>query len=105
MWRLEQSLELYDLYVHKIAVCDQRIERHLKTITSKLEPAQQSDLVLPPSPKHEPRFNLKDHLCRISGFDLTRVAGLEVQTVQTTTAEVGVEALFSSTAILFNQMH
>jgi transposase len=26
---LEQSLEIYDLYVHKIAVCDQQIERHL----------------------------------------------------------------------------
>ncbi len=35
---LEQSLELYDLYVRKIAVCDQRIERHLKTMTSKREP-------------------------------------------------------------------
>jgi len=87
---LEQSLELYDLYVRKIAVCDQRIERHLKTMPSKLEP-EQSDPDLLPSPKHEPRFNLKDHLCRITGVDLTRVAGLEVQTVQTIISEVGVD--------------
>jgi transposase len=88
---LEQSLELYDLYVRKIAVCDQRIERHLKTMISKREPGQQSDPAMPPSPKHEPRFNLKDHLCRITGVDLTKVAGLEVQTVQTIISEVGVD--------------
>ena len=35
---LEQSLELYDLYVLKIAVCDQRIERHLKMMKSKPGP-------------------------------------------------------------------
>jgi transposase len=63
---LEQSLELYDLYVRKIAVCDQRIERHLKTMISKREPGQQPDPTMPSSPKHEPRFNLKDHLCRIT---------------------------------------
>jgi len=88
---LEQSLELYDLYVRKIAVCDQRIERHLKTMTSKRELGQRSDPDVTPAPKHEPRFNLKDHLCRITGVDLTKVAGLEVQTVQTIISEVGVD--------------
>ena len=88
---LEQSLELYDLYVRKIAVCDQRIERHLKTMTSKREPGQRSDPDVLPSPKHDPRFNLKDHLWRITGVDLTKVAGLEVQTVQTIISEVGVD--------------
>jgi transposase len=88
---LEQSLELYDLYVRKIAVCDQRIERHLKTMTSKREPEQRSNPDVLPSPKHEPHFNLKDHLCRITGVDLTKVAGLEVQTVQTIISEVGVD--------------
>lgn len=88
---LEQSLELYDLYVRKIAVCDQRIEMHLQTMTSKLGPEQQSDPAVPPSPQHESRFNLKDHLCRITGVDLTRIAGLEVQTVQIIISEVGVD--------------
>jgi transposase len=69
---LEQSLELYDVYVRKIAACDQRIELHLKTMTSKLAPEHQSTLGTPPSPKNEPQFNLKDHLCRITGVDLTR---------------------------------
>ena len=88
---LEQSLQLYDLYVEKIAACDQQIERHLKTMTSKWEPAPPSDPLPLPAPKQQPYFNLKDQLCRITGVDLTRVAGLEVQTVQTIISEVGVD--------------
>jgi transposase len=88
---LEQSLQLYDLYVEKIAACDQQIERHLKTMSSKLGPVQQSDPIALSAPKQQPRFNLKDQLCRITGVDLTRVAGLEVQTVQTSISEVGVD--------------
>ncbi|MGP0072531.1 MAG: IS110 family transposase [Bryobacteraceae bacterium] len=88
---LEQSLELYDLYVLKIAVCDQRIERHLKMMKSKPDPAQTSDSAALPAPKQETRFSLKDHLCRITGVDLTKVAGLQVQTVQTIISEVGVD--------------
>jgi transposase len=42
-------------------------------------------------PKQETRFSLKDHLCRITGVDLTKVAGLQVQTVQTIISEVGVD--------------
>src|SRR3954447_13819070 len=84
---LEQSLELYDLYVRKIAVCDQRIERHLETMSSKREPEQASDPAALPAPKHPPRFSLKDQLCRITGVDLTKIAGLEVQTVQTIISE------------------
>jgi hypothetical protein len=72
---LQQSLELYDLYVRKMAACDQRIERHLKTMTSKPEPVQTSDAAALPSPKQERRFSLKDHRCRITRVDLTRIAG------------------------------
>jgi transposase len=88
---LEQSLELYDLYVRKIAVCDQRIERHLETMSSKRELGQTSDPAALPTSKHPPCFSLKDQLCRIAGVDLTKIAGLEVQTVQTIISEVGVD--------------
>ncbi len=88
---LEQSLELYDGYVRKIAACDQRIERHLKTMTSKFEPEPPSDPAAVSSLKKQPRFSLKDQLRRITGVDLTKVAGLEVRTVQTIISEVGVD--------------
>ncbi len=71
---LEQSLEHYDLYVLKIAVSDQRIEQHLKTMTSKPEPVPTSRSGRASPPKQETRFSLQDHLCRITGVDLTKVA-------------------------------
>jgi hypothetical protein len=44
---LEQSLEIYDVYLGKITKCDQRIEAHLKTMESKLVTAPQPATELP----------------------------------------------------------
>jgi hypothetical protein len=88
---LEQSLELYDLYVSKISECDQRIATHLNTMDTK--PHENPDLlpeVEASDTRHHP-FNLRNQLCRIAGVDLTKVAGLDVQTVQTIISEVGVD--------------
>jgi transposase len=88
---LQQSLELYDIYLSKIAKCDQRIEAHLKTMESKLVADPQPASEPPPSPKQGSQFNLRNHLHRIAGVDLTKVNGLNVQTVQTIISEVGVD--------------
>jgi transposase len=88
---LEQSLDLYDLYIRKITICDQRIECHLKTMAPKRESGPQSGPAALSAPKHQPHFSLKGQLCRIAGVDLTKVAGLQVQTVQTIISEVGVD--------------
>lgn len=88
---LEQSLELYDTYLGKITKCDERIEAHLKTMESKLATDQQPASEFPQSRKHAPRFNLRNHLHRVAGVDLTKVDGLNVQTVQTIISEVGVD--------------
>jgi transposase len=90
---LEQSLELYDTYLEKIAECDRRIDEHLKTMEAKAEPTQPT-----PEPrrvggprKHEPSFDLRGQLYRITGVDLTQIDGVEVQTAQTVISEVGVD--------------
>ncbi len=88
---LEQSLEIYDVYLGKITKCDQQIEAHLRTIESKLVTDQQLTPELPRSRKHGPQFDLRNHLHRIAGVDLTKVDGLNVQTVQTIISEVGVD--------------
>jgi transposase len=44
---LEQSLEIYDVYLGKITKCDQRIEAHLKTMESRLATDQQLTPELP----------------------------------------------------------
>jgi hypothetical protein len=91
---LKQSLEMYDLYLEKIASGDQRIEAHLKTMTAKV------DVQAQPMPKarrakyprrHQPRFDLRGQLYRVTGVDLTQIDGIDVQTAQTLISEVGVE--------------
>jgi transposase len=64
---LEQSLEIYDMYLGQIAKCDQRVEAHLKTMASKLVTEQQSTPDLPLSRKHGPRFDLRSRLHRGGG--------------------------------------
>ena len=88
---LEQSLELYDLYLGKINECDQRIATHLNTMDSKAQGNSEPLPAVEASDTHQHPFNLRDHLCRIAGVDLTNVAGLDVQTVQTIISEVGVD--------------
>jgi transposase len=88
---LEQSLELYDIYLGKIAECDRRIDAHMTNMESKLAIDPQPPSEAPRSRKQAPQFNLRNHLHRIAGADLTKIDGLNVQTVQTIISEVGVD--------------
>jgi len=91
---LKQSLEMYDIYLEKIAACDQRIEAHLKTMTAKVDvqaqPMPEARRVKYPR-RHQPRFDLRGQLYRVTGVDLTQIDGIDVQTAQTLISEVGVE--------------
>jgi hypothetical protein len=94
LFMLKQSLEMYDLYLEKIVACDQRVEAHLKTMTAKV------DVQAHPVPerrrgkysgRHQPRFDLRSQLYRVTGVDLTQIDGIDVQTAQTLISEVGVD--------------
>jgi transposase len=88
---LEQSLELYDLYLGKINECDQRVATHLNTMDTNAQATQQPADEVEASGTPQQSFSLRDQLCRIAGVDLTKIAGLDVQTVQTIISEVGVD--------------
>ena len=47
--------------------------------------------------KNHPKFNLRYHLYRISGVDLTQVDGFEVLIVQILLSEIGLDMSKSST--------
>jgi transposase len=58
------------------------------------------DVSIPPMPRsrqgqkrrqHGPRFDLRQQLYRCTGVDLTKIDGLDVQTVQTVISELGVD--------------
>jgi len=93
---LRQVHELYFTYLQNIPEGDQRIEAHLKTMDAKVDVVAQP---LPearpkdrlPNRKHIPQFNLRGELYRITGVDLTRIDGIQVQTAQVLVSEVGVD--------------
>jgi transposase len=95
VFTLTQSLALYDFTQQQSAACDQDIERVLGTLASQV------DLDAHPFPppttahrqpqRHEPAFDLRGHLYRITGVDLTQVPGFQALTIHTVLAEVGLD--------------
>jgi hypothetical protein len=93
VFTLTQSLALYDFTHQQIAACDQEIERVLSTFESLVNP--DAHPLPPPTTAHrqpqrnEPAFDLRTHLYRITGVDLTQVPGLQALTIHIVLAEVG----------------
>ena len=92
---LEQSLDLYDTYQDKIHSCDQRIDEHLGSMEAKVDPLREP---IPQPPRrgkgarpHQPRFDLRGHLYRITGVDLTQIDSIDVKIAQTVISEVGLD--------------
>jgi transposase len=90
LFTLRQSLEAFRHYQHLITACDTEIEQYLEAFESKVDPPEGSTPVSPEEPKgREPSFDLKSHLYRIFGVDLTKVPGINVLTSQILLAEIG----------------
>jgi len=93
LFTLTQSLALYDFTQQQIAACDQEIERVLATFDSQVDPDEHP--LPPPTTTHrqpqrnEPAFDLRTHLYRITGVDLTQVPGFQAPTIHIILAEVG----------------
>jgi transposase len=92
LFTLRQSLAAYRYYQDLIAACDSEIEQYLLAFESKI------DVTKHPLPaakdqrkprRNELRFDLRNHLYRIFGVDLTRIPGLNPLTVHTLLTEVG----------------
>jgi transposase len=95
VFTLTQSLALYDVTQTQIAACEQEIERVLGTFDSLVDP---DDHPLPPPTtahrqprRNEPAFDLRSHLYRITGVDLTQVPGLQAPTIHLVLSEVGLD--------------
>jgi transposase len=90
---LRQVHDLYFFHLESITDCDRHIEAHLKTLDAKVGVARQPLPVAPrlPHRKRIPQTNLREELYRITGVDLTRIEGIQVQTAQVVISEVGVD--------------
>jgi transposase len=91
IFTLRQSVGAYRYYQQLVAECDVEIERHL-TALPDVHPGVSS----PPTstvrrkPRgNEPGFDLRTHLHRLFGVDLTTIPGIDVLTAHTLFTEVG----------------
>lgn len=93
LFTLRQCLAAWRNYQRLIAECDREIEEQLSTFDAAIDVLAKP---LPPVKVHrrhlytnEPSFDLRGHLYRIFGVDLTAVPGISVLTAHTLLAEVG----------------
>jgi transposase len=92
LFTLRQSLEAYRQCQQLIAACDSEIERYLAEFDSKVDVSLAP--LRKPKDRHKPRrnemrFDLRTHLYRIYGVDLTEVPGINALTAHVLFAEIG----------------
>jgi hypothetical protein len=93
LFTLKQSLQLYETYKGLVKECDGCIEKQLRRFDEKIDP---TDTPPPPSTQihkkprgNEPNFDLRTHLYRILGVDLTQIDGVQTTTAHVFFTEVG----------------
>lgn len=93
VFALRQAVELYDIYQQKLAACDGAIQQQLAA-----QPDRSQGQPVPPRarPKsrrsrNEPAFEVRDHLFRLTGVDLTRIDGIDAVTAMAVISETGVD--------------
>lgn len=103
VFTLKQALTAYRHYQQLLSECDAEIERHLTAFESKAEasaPDQGEDKIVPKhqsEPKgrrpqaNEPEYDLREHMHRILGVDLTLVPGIGSMTASTIFSEIGAD--------------
>ena len=77
IFELTQALELYRTYQDKIAQCDREIERQLERFEDRSDGAPPAGDGGKRGQGNAPRFDLRSHLYRMTGVDLTRIDGVD----------------------------
>lgn len=93
LFTLEQTVQSYRNYRQLIMDCDVEIENHLKEFESRIDI---DDIKPPPGKKggrkpkaNTPNFDVKTHMHRILGTDLTLIDGISELTAHVVFTEVG----------------
>jgi len=90
LFALRQGLELYEVYLQKLADLDQQLEAYLQTFEDRREGAEE----LEPSHRSralEPKLNLRDLMYRMAGVDLTEVDGIAGNAALQIVGEIGTD--------------
>ncbi|MGH8337216.1 MAG: transposase, partial [Gammaproteobacteria bacterium] len=93
LFTLNQSLTAYRYYQKLISASDVEIEKQLKRFDAQvdvnLKPLAEPKVRRRKLFNNQPSFDLRGHLYRIFGIDLTAVPGISVLTAHTFLAEIG----------------
>jgi len=92
---LKQSLEFYDFYTRQIENCDKEIERTYGLVRADWEEGELPELADKERHSHSKNapkeVEVRRHLKRICGVDLTAVHGISASLAQTIVIEVGTD--------------
>jgi transposase len=93
VFTLKQALQSYRNFQQMIKECDAEIEKHLKEFDSRIDldqnPLLPSKKIRRKSNGNTPDFNLRAHMYRIMGVDLTRIDGISDLTAHVIFTEIG----------------
>jgi transposase len=105
LFELQQAVDEYDLRQKQLAECDQRLQAYLGGLPTRPSPAADEPDPEPtpsaspgkrkkrksPSSNAPKSFPLAAELSRVCGVDATRIDGVDVMTIMTVVAELGVD--------------
>lgn len=87
LFALKQALAVFDFCGVQLTQCDGEIEQRLKAL-QKHEGSPAKGKKRSKS-KNAPKFDVRDHLFKVCGVDLTRIDGIDVTTAMTVVSEIG----------------
>jgi transposase len=95
LFSLTQALELYDVYQKKISDCENKIEDKLQDFDSHhVESAEGQEISKHKSRsncKNELSFDVRSHLIRITGVDLTAIPSIKSSSALKIISEIGLD--------------
>ena len=91
IFELTQALELYRFYHQKIAECDWEIEAQLERFEDLSDGGSPAENGRRRSQGNAPRFDIRTHLLRMTGVDLTRIDGVDGFTALKVISEIGTD--------------
>ena len=91
IFELTQALELYRFYQGKIAECDREIEAQLSRFDDLSHGEPLPGNIKRRSQGNAPRFDVRSHLYRMTGVDLTTIDGMDAFTALKVISEIGTD--------------
>jgi transposase len=89
LFALKQALAAFDFVATQLAECDRELEAQLKRLHAHAgSPAKGKRRS---RARNAPQFDLREHLFKLCGVDLTRIDGIDVTTALAVISEVGTD--------------